>query len=343
MIKEEFKYLSDTEFIPLKDGINSSFIDKYEINKLGQIRIKSTKRILNIITNPKLVDYPKVILRSKEIKEKRYAIHRLLAITFLVNSDTYNKKEVDHIDRNKFNYSLDNLRWVNSSENKLNRSPYHKNKKTYILIVSKISNKIIKILTEDSLSNYTKEFENKDYSVFKINRELFELYSSKSEESLNKELWKKHPTFNIYVSSFGVIKTSSGYSIGHLIQSGYRVINLNGKQKRIHHLVVETFLLGRLLNSNEVVDHLSTIRTDNSLENLSVVTQKENMNNPITKKKFSKEVMQFSKDGVFLRKFSTISKAYEFLGLNKLTSSGISKCCKGFIDLYKGYKWSYVN
>lgn len=38
MIKEEYKNLPDTEFVPLKEGIDPVFWDKYEINKDGEIR-----------------------------------------------------------------------------------------------------------------------------------------------------------------------------------------------------------------------------------------------------------------------------------------------------------------
>ena len=33
MIKEEYKGIPDTEFVPLKEGIDPVFWDKYEINK----------------------------------------------------------------------------------------------------------------------------------------------------------------------------------------------------------------------------------------------------------------------------------------------------------------------
>lgn len=38
MIKDEYKNLSDTEFVPLKEGIDPVFWNKYEINKNGEIR-----------------------------------------------------------------------------------------------------------------------------------------------------------------------------------------------------------------------------------------------------------------------------------------------------------------
>lgn len=49
---------------------------------------------------------------------KRERIHRAMALIFLPNPNNYNI--VDHIDRNKENNVLNNLRWVSASENAAN-------------------------------------------------------------------------------------------------------------------------------------------------------------------------------------------------------------------------------
>lgn len=55
---------------------------------------------------------------------KRNYKHRLIALQFLPNPD--NLPYIDHIDRDKTNYHLDNLRWVSPSDNMFNRTS-HKN------------------------------------------------------------------------------------------------------------------------------------------------------------------------------------------------------------------------
>ena len=98
------------EFYDLKDYEN-----EYQINKNG--KIKSKKR--NIIRKPSNdCGYLRICL-NKNGKKKFYLIHRLLSIQFIDNPNKY--ELVDHIDNNKLNNDLENLRWINKSGNCRNR------------------------------------------------------------------------------------------------------------------------------------------------------------------------------------------------------------------------------
>jgi hypothetical protein len=59
-------------------------------------------------------EYPTLSLDGKT-----YYLHRVIAIQFIPNPNNY--KEVDHIDKNKSNFHIENLRWVSHSENGKNR------------------------------------------------------------------------------------------------------------------------------------------------------------------------------------------------------------------------------
>jgi hypothetical protein len=58
------------------------------------------------------------VMLSKDGEVKNKKIHRLVAETFLEADDE--KNEVDHIDGDRTNNNLSNLRWVTSSENHQN-------------------------------------------------------------------------------------------------------------------------------------------------------------------------------------------------------------------------------
>lgn len=90
--------------------------DGYEINKNGDIYFKGEygkhkRRKPKFIKATLLsIGYYKVSLDG-ETK----LLHRILAETFIPNPD--NKPEIDHIDGNPQNNSLENLRWVSHKEN----------------------------------------------------------------------------------------------------------------------------------------------------------------------------------------------------------------------------------
>jgi len=58
------------------------------------------------------------------LNDKTYKVHRIIALTFLENPE--NKPHVDHINRNRRDNRVSNLRYLSMSDNQLNRNPYVK-------------------------------------------------------------------------------------------------------------------------------------------------------------------------------------------------------------------------
>lgn len=86
----------------------------YEVSNLGNVRSKT--RIIKQPNNKK--GYPCANVRDINGKQKTIETHRLVAIAFIPNPD--NKSQVDHIDANKLNNKVSNLRWTTPKENSNN-------------------------------------------------------------------------------------------------------------------------------------------------------------------------------------------------------------------------------
>jgi hypothetical protein len=89
----------------------------YEIGARGNIRNKSTKNLLKHYVEENGCCRVKLYI-SLGVESKHY-VHRLVALTFL--SKERGKHEVDHIDRNRSNNKLSNLKWANRSEQNYNK------------------------------------------------------------------------------------------------------------------------------------------------------------------------------------------------------------------------------
>lgn len=86
--------------------------ENYSINKKGEIKNNITKKILSPSIN-KDSGYYQIDL-WKNNKSKKYTLHRLVASNFIPNLE--NKPTVDHIDGNRLNNDISNLRWATYSE-----------------------------------------------------------------------------------------------------------------------------------------------------------------------------------------------------------------------------------
>lgn len=148
-----------------------------------------------------------------------------------------------------------------------------------------------------------------------------------------------------------------------LDSNGYLTVGLckDGKltTKIVHRLVAEAFI-DNPENLPEV-DHLSTVRTDNRVSNLSWCTRTENRRNPKSiehysecKKgekapmygKFGKEhncskpILQYSLDGELVGEWDCGMDVQRELGIKQ---QNISNCCRGKLKTAYGFIWRYKN
>lgn len=105
-IMKEQENLVNEEWKNIK--INGQIYENYFVSSLG--RFKNSKGIIMENYKPHHSGY--IFLR---VNIQKYALHRLVAMTFLDNSE--NKPAVNHIDGNKTNNAVINLEWCTIKEN----------------------------------------------------------------------------------------------------------------------------------------------------------------------------------------------------------------------------------
>ena len=106
----------------------------YQVSNLGRIkRIYPYEHLISNSKNSK--GYYTVGLTKNNIRKNKM-VHRLVAKAFILNPD--NKKEVDHININRTDNRVENLKWVTHKENcnnpisKINYSNTRKGKTVYV-------------------------------------------------------------------------------------------------------------------------------------------------------------------------------------------------------------------
>ena len=96
------------------------FEGRYQINEIGQIQNVKSLRVLSPSVD--CDGYLQIGLRKLGNRKKLwFRIHRLVVIAFNEKPENWKELQIDHIDRNKLNNSISNLRWVTSLENNGNR------------------------------------------------------------------------------------------------------------------------------------------------------------------------------------------------------------------------------
>lgn len=103
------------EWKPIED------FPEYEVSNLGRVKSLNYHRsgqeqlLKQVLQNGYLI----VCLHKDKI-QKNVKVHRLVVKAFLPNPE--NKRTIDHINRNKQDNRLENLRWATHSENCLNKA-----------------------------------------------------------------------------------------------------------------------------------------------------------------------------------------------------------------------------
>jgi len=169
-----------------------------------------------------------------------------------------------------------------------------------------------------------------------------------------KEIWKDIPNYEgLYQSSnLGRIRNVNTNRIlkQQVDHDGYFIITLRkGKAKRtykVHRLVAKTFMPGN--HKTLQVNHISGIKSDNSVSNLEWVTLKENIKHAYkigiysseqhskAQNKSKKPVLKL-KNGIIIKRYDSLKQASKE---NNVTKQSIYHAIKKQRDCV-GYQWKY--
>ena len=174
-----------------------------------------------------------------------------------------------------------------------------------------------------------------------------------------------------YVSNGKSVRLAKGKTLSlQKVNSGYLIVSLykNDKSTKflVHRLVGMAFqdICGEYIEKLEV-DHISTDRTDNRVENLHWVTRSENRLNPITRQRVSDamkgkrkgdkntcynklggehpksiQVVQYNLNGTQIAEFESLVDVERKLGINQ---TSVCNVAKGRRKTAGGFKWKYKN
>ncbi|KAK8896911.1 hypothetical protein M9Y10_014837 [Tritrichomonas musculus] len=191
------------EFISLTDFSDYEILNQYPFT----IRKKNDHYIVKETIN-KNNGYPSVNLYCKKINK-----HQLIAKQFIPNDDPEHKTQIDHINHNKTDYHLENLRWVSSSENIKNTSS--RNGVEYEFIDNIPDEAIVinhyytkngrKVFNESEYYYYRDEEADKDIFYLKITNELYRIMYINKTKSGRKFVMARdnnHKKVAIYIHNF---------------------------------------------------------------------------------------------------------------------------------------------
>ncbi len=336
-----------------------------QIDEFPNYHISTFGNIKNVVTNKVLKPSVKSgyysVCLINEIGRKSMKIHRIVAKAFLSNPE--NKLEVNHKDKNKLNNHVENLEWTTRSENMKHCFMNMKvvtNKNKPLNRIDNNTNEIIQSYNsiEDAAlwvfeNGYTKNIHNGRNSIGNClcglsNSSYGFKWKLIETKNLDDEIWKKVPICdfnekNYYVSNLGRFMNSYGRIMENykVNDNGYIRVYVNNKTYLLHRLIAFTFLDNS--DNKTQVNHIDGNKTNNKVENLEWVTNKENQIHKFKTglgNNYKRNIAQYTLENILIKDHKSIISAANHVNTSKSNISGV---LRGKRKTAGGYIWKYLD
>lgn len=315
--------------------------------------ISSFSNLKNAINNRPMATYideegyfVASIINSEGKHVKPY-VHTLMALVF-IGPRPSDKHSVDHINRERKDNIIGNLRWASPKEQAQNRT-YKKNRPGISVYQYDLNMNFIK--KWDSMSQARETY---GYSYKYMKSVCVEKRSSQDGfiwkfaddvEIIPGEIWKPNPfsDCNEFVSNFGRIRGVRGFInhnwvIGGYVFTTYRCLG-DKIPIRVHRLVLATFVKF----SDMEINHIDGIKTNNHVSNLEYVSKSQNLQHAyqsgLIKNTYHKPVFKIIIANGKQITYPSISNAAES---NCVSKGAMTYRCRNGI-IIDGCKWGIIS
>lgn len=312
----------------------------YFISNMGRLKLKSGNFSK---MKPRFDGYVRTSLRKGNVA-KSFFFHVLVADAFIPNPD--NKKLIDHINGNRHDNRVENLRRATAKENSNNKHKPAGKKRGRKVIQYDLAGNQIKVWNSIIEAAKTLKISKSNIPsacAGRINHcggFKWEYY----EEQMEDEEWRAIiiDDQEVKISSFGRIITKTGVITIGGKTGQYLSISINSISHCVHRLVCLAF--HPIDNPDDyVANHIDNVKTNNRADNLEWVTESENRIHAEAFRENKvyncKRVEQFSLEGKSIAKFNSMQEATEITGVNK---GNICSVCKGDRKNAGGFIWRHI-